>query len=60
MNCPHCKNDMSEYEVFSNIERAHECPKCHNDIWLEYDEYCSEDFEECWGEWNWIIIEKGN
>ena len=60
MNCPHCNNDLSELETYDNILKAHECPQCHNDIWLEYDEFCLEDFSECWDEWTWHIIEKGN
>lgn len=58
MNCPHCNNDLFELETYDNIGKAHECPQCNNDSILEYEEYCTDDFEECWDWWSWTPIIK--
>jgi len=48
MNCPNCNYDLFELEVYSNINESHNCPKCNTELLLEYEEQCSEDFEDCW------------
>lgn len=37
MECPHCNNDLKHLETEENIVQWHTCPKCHNNVWLDFE-----------------------
>ena len=49
--CPYCETNLSEFENYDDIYEWHECPNCHQSIWLDYHEYWNEDSYEEWGVW---------
>jgi hypothetical protein len=55
MKCPKCKHELSELENFDNINDHHNCIGCGVELYLTYDEWCSEDYSECWDLFEWII-----
>ncbi len=57
MNCPKCNHDLSELEIYDNINIHHNCLGCGIELYLDYDEWCSEDYSECWDLFEWKIKE---
>ena len=37
MACPHCNNDLKDKEILDNIFTWTKCPKCFNEVWLDYN-----------------------
>jgi hypothetical protein len=57
MNCPKCNTDLSELENYDNINQFHNCLECGVDLYLDYDEWCAEDYSECWDLFEWKLKE---
>jgi hypothetical protein len=45
-------------ENHDNMYQWSTCPVCQNQVWLDYDEQCTDDFDECWEIWEWLKEEK--
>lgn len=58
MSCPYCDTDLSDMENHDNMYQWSTCPVCQNQVWLDYDEQCTDDFDECWEIWEWLKEEK--
>ncbi len=44
--CPYC-GECLEVETWEDGY----CPNCHNSY--KWEEYCTEDYSDCWAELNW-------
>lgn len=55
MGCPKCDYDLSDLENFDNINQEHYCLGCGILLFLDYDEWCDEDYDDCYDMFEWKL-----